>query len=288
MVYVDYVRYWGAVQMGERSNVRSRLQRLVGSAEYFPTQKLVDAQIETVSPFARLGAPFSPKPKEFLRIPAYLSVCQPLPTDEEVRDCRKARHAFDIQGYPAPYIDDIIRGFRLLKGARSYIEIGTFDRGNLAYVSSLLADDAVLIGVDTQHEQLRDGLLKSCLKSNQRYISVVGDSMAPETVEKVRDALGGETADAVFIDGNHTAYAVMSDYCNYGGLIREDGLVLFHDSLWEGDQTYKGVADALSEIDRLTPIYLIPGHGPCHRYMRTLFRDPQWGVVGVCRVSSSS
>jgi hypothetical protein len=44
---------------------------------------------------------------------------------------------------------------------------------------------------------------------------------------------------------------------------------------------YKGVADALAEIDKLDPLYLIPGERPCYRFMRPMWRDETWGVVAV-------
>ena len=69
----------------------------------------------------------------------------------------------------------------------------------------------------------------------------------------MNDLLGGAKADAAFIDGGHDAFTAMHDYVNYGALLRDDGLAMFHDSLWEGSEEYKGVADALCEIDRLDP-----------------------------------
>jgi predicted O-methyltransferase YrrM len=208
-----------------------------------------------------------------------MEVCVADATEEELALAARVRRPFFISGYQEPYMRDIVRAFRLLHGRKSYLEIGTFDRGNLAYVSTLLANDAVLVGVDTQEESRRDGLLRSNLKPGQRYISVVGDSQDPGTLAQVRAQVG--SLDAIFIDGNHVASAALSDYANYGAMVGAGGLAMFHDSLWEGDAKHKGVADALAEIDRLDPIYLVPGEGPCHRFMRTMGREAKWGVVGI-------
>ena len=217
-------------------------QKKAGASDYFPSQLPPKKVGGTITPDLRaLGAPYAPKPAAFLKVPDFLSVCQPLASTEDVERCCAIREPFRIPGYPLPYVADVVRGFRLLKGRKVYIEIGTFDRGNLAYVSSLLADDALLIGVDVQPEEARDAMLRSVLKPNQRYVSVIGNSLAPETVNQVKAALGGRSADVIFIDGNHTAYAAMSDYVNYGALVSEGDLILFHDSLWEGNDTYKGV-----------------------------------------------
>jgi hypothetical protein len=277
----------GAVN--RETTISSKNSEKPGTADYFPFQSVPSETPTTITPlFRSFGAPFSPKPPEFLRVPKYLSVCAEFASESELEDCARIRAPFGIKNYASPYTNDIVRAFRLLKGLKSYVEVWTFDRGNLAYVASLLDDEAVLVGVDTQVEDTRDNLLKSCLKPGQRYMSVVGNSLSPQTLEQVNTVLDGKPIDAVFIDGEHTAYAVLSDYVNYGSLVVDDGFILFHDSLWEGDNQYKGSCDALAEIDRLNPIYLIPGDGPCHRFMRPLFRDPIWGVVGVCRKISAA
>lgn len=256
----------------------------VGQSDYFPTQGHHASEVVTIGPVERsLGAPYGPVPHAFRTIPVWLESTRDPATEEELAEARRIRQPFLIEGYQEPYLDDITRAFRNLKGLKTYIEIGTFDRGNLAYVSNLLADDALLIGVDVQIEQRLDDLLRDTLKPGQSYVSIAGDSRLPGTVDQVVAALSGRPADAVFIDGDHTAYGAMCDYVNYGSLVRSGGLVLFHDAVWEGNAQYKGVAHALREIDRLEPIYLIPGFGPCYRFMPTLFRDQQWGVVACNR-----
>ena len=261
----------------------SQFPKQVGSADYFSTQQQVSSLKETITDIDRqFGAPYGPVPAAFRVIPKSFDLCIPLASDEELQFAYKCRKSFHIQDYSEPYMNDIVRAFRLLKGKQTYLEIGTFDRGNLAYVAQLLADDAILIGVDIQQEDTRDDLLRHSLKPQQTYISIVGDSRTEKTVDQVRNVLGSDTMlDVVFIDGAHTAHAVMCDYVNFGEIVRPGGLVLMHDSVWEGSADYKGSADALAEIDRFDPIYLVTGEGPIHRFMRPLWRDEIWGVVGV-------
>jgi hypothetical protein len=56
---------------------------------------------------------------------------------------------------------------------------------------------------------------------------IVGDSAAPETVEKLKVLLVGREIDLLFIDGNHSEYGVRTDYNLYGPLTRH--LIAFHD-----------------------------------------------------------
>lgn len=258
--------------------------KTVGSSDYFPTQGIADLPTVVATMTERdraFGAPCGPAPASFRRLPARLAICSAPASAQEVKTASFLRRPFLIDGYAAPYVLDIVRAFRLLAGVQTYLEVGTFDRGNLRYVSSLLADDALLIGVDTQEEPKRDAQLRSLLKPGQRYVSIVGDSREPAIIGKVVTALAGAPLQAAFIDGCHTAHAVLCDYANYGDVVAPGGVVMFHDSVWEGDATYKGSADALAEIDKLDPIYLVPGEGSCYRFMRPMFRDPVWGVVGV-------
>lgn len=263
------------------TNYASKDAQAVGAENFFPTQKSVTNSNEIPVAARALGAPFGPVPASFLILPDALKPCRDIANAAELSAARSAREAMKFDNYNEAYMDDIVRAFRLLRGAHVYIEVGTFDRGNLAYVATLLADDALIIGVDVQMEASRDDRLRRLLKPGQTYVPVIGDSRHPDTVAAVTSALGGRLADAVFIDGDHTAYGAMCDYVNFGGMVKRGGYIMTHDSLWEGDADYKGVADTLAEIDRLEPIYLVPGFGQCYRFMRPLWRQKIWGVVGI-------
>jgi len=232
-----------------------------------------------------LGAPWPPLSASFRKIPPALLPCDPPATPEEEALAVEIRDEFLSPGQSAPFMRDVIRTARLLRGARTYAEIGIFDRGNLAYMSRVLADDAVLIGVDVDADRDRDRKLRSLLKPGQRYVFVQGDSRSQAVRDGVVEAMDGRALDCVFIDGGHDAFTVMHDYAVFSELVKPDGLVFFHDSLWEGDADFKGVAQALQEIDRLDPIYLVGGDHPCHRFIPSLWRTPLWGVMGVLPMS---
>lgn len=245
--------------------------------------------IETLTPAERkIGAPFAPLPRSFYQVDPRLSIAQPLASAEEVAATVANRIEFRVGDYAEPYVSDVLRAFRLLRGKRAYLEIGIFDRGNLSFVASLLEDDAVLIGIDIQPDEERDALLRASLKPGQRYHAVIGSSRDPEVVAQVTNLLGDRKLDGIFIDGDHTAYGALCDYSLYETLVADDGVFLFHDSVWEGDESFKGVCDALDEISRVEPIYMIDGSNPVRRFCRPVWRDSLWGVVAVIFASDQS
>jgi hypothetical protein len=227
------------------------------------------------------GGPLGPIPKSFKKVPEALRCCEPLPADEEVAKAHTIRSIFRVGDSPEAWMNDVICSFRLIKRARTYLEIGTEDRGNLAFVSTLLANDAIIVGVDVKDNPVQDEKLQNFIKPTQTYVPIVGDSRLASTFAAVKDALHGHQLDAVFIDGDHTAHSVLCDYTNSETLIQNNGVILFHDSLWEGGDIYKGVADTLAEINTVDPVYLIDGINPPRRFMRSMWKASLWGVVGV-------
>jgi predicted O-methyltransferase YrrM len=58
---------------------------------------------------------------------------------------------------------------------------------------------------------------------------VVGNSVLPITTKIVEKTLG-QKADLLFIDGDHSASGVESDYFNYEPMVAPGGIIGFHDS----------------------------------------------------------
>jgi cephalosporin hydroxylase len=151
-------------------------------------------------------------PAEFIEnVPVWLNIAQNAPTSAEMEQAQNIRSAFLFPNDPCPYMVDIVRAFRLLKGKQTYIEIGTYDKGNLAYASTLLALGAHIIDIDIAAYPEATQHLQQILQPSQRLTTIVGNSRSPETVTKVRTALDVELVDAIFIDGDHVADAVMAD-----------------------------------------------------------------------------
>ncbi|MCW4051237.1 MAG: class I SAM-dependent methyltransferase [Candidatus Bathyarchaeota archaeon] len=108
------------------------------------------------------------------------------------------------------------------------IEIGVQYGGSLKFWEQLVKPGDLVIGLDNRLD-LSKVMSWDYERSDRNVVLVVGNSMASETVEKVRGNLGEREADFLFIDGGHSFKAVSSDFENYSKFVREGGLVAFHD-----------------------------------------------------------
>jgi hypothetical protein len=89
-------------------------------------------KIETLNPTdMAIGAPFLPLPRSFFKVDPRLSVAQRLPTPEEIAKTVHDRAKFRVGDYNDPYVDDVLRAFRLLEGKNFYLEIGSLIAGTL-------------------------------------------------------------------------------------------------------------------------------------------------------------
>ncbi|HEU4975489.1 MAG TPA: class I SAM-dependent methyltransferase [Baekduia sp.] len=119
---------------------------------------------------------------------------------------------------------------------RRMLEIGTANGGSLFPFARVAAPDAHIISVDLPHGRFGGGyprykvpLYRAFARRSQRLDLIRADSHAPETVARVRELLGGEPLDFLFIDGDHTYDGVKADFESYSQLVRPGGLVGFHD-----------------------------------------------------------
>lgn len=219
------------------------------------------------------------------KIPSDLEVCQPLAKAEEIAEFTLVRKRYAADPAKAVAEGDKIRAFRLMKGARRYLEIGTFDKFNLCYVmTQLLAPSAIIIDLDIAENLSAKERLQYDKPAEQEYKCIIGDSSSSETRDVVLANAGGEQFDAVFIDANHTAAFAMSDFALYGELIGPMGYVFFHDVKWEGGPESKGVADALDVLQRFVPVFQVLADGPVTHWHRPLVRrQNNWGGVAIIR-----
>lgn len=96
------------------------------------------------------------------------------------------------------------------------------------------------------------------------------DTHDPDTIPALRELLGGQQIDCVFIDANHAYDDVLRDYEDYRPLVRPGGLVALHDivTFREGEHVPK----VWSEIKDDTAVEIIHPAGG------------QWGGIGVMTV----
>lgn len=63
---------------------------------------------------------------------------------------------------------------------------------------------------------------------------IIGDSHDEDTLREVERRLNGKEVDVLFIDGDHSAHGCRMDFDMYSPLVREGGIVAFHDILQKG------------------------------------------------------
>ncbi len=118
----------------------------------------------------------------------------------------------------------------LQKNPPRYVcEIGTASGGTLFLLAQASSPDALLVSVDIGMSWERSLVHAGFANGGQKIISVRKDSRAPQAIEQVRAHLRGKCLDLLFIDGDHTYEGVKADFINYSPLVREGGLIVFHD-----------------------------------------------------------
>jgi cephalosporin hydroxylase len=160
------------------------------------------------------------------------------------------------------------------------LEIGTHKGGTLWLWSQLATDDAMIVTVDLDHTTYEQGHLA---RNGQHILFVEGDSLLSDTQLRVERMFGREPVDLLFIDGAHTYHAVMTDWQAYRPLVRDGGMIVFHDIIpadnpsevhifWEElkEASEKEWAEQLLAIHEVTEI---------------ISKDfGRWGGIGVVRV----
>jgi len=114
---------------------------------------------------------------------------------------------------------------------RTILEIGTA-RGGTLLIWAQLASKQVL-SCDLSIPPHRRGLYERFPPpgSSCRMVLLEGDSHEAAFQQRVRESLGGDPVDFLFIDGDHTEAGVTADWKAYRGLVRPGGLIAFHDIL---------------------------------------------------------
>lgn len=142
---------------------------------------------------------------------------------------------------------------------RRMCEIGTDFGGTTFLLSRTLPSLELLIGVDLYIKNRPQ--LTALRPPSLRLELINGSSYAPQTVRRVERVLNGNKLDVLLIDGDHSAYGVRQDFLRYRHLVRQDGLILFHDIVPDYPTRYRkpsgsysgGVPDVWQELSQLYP-----------------------------------
>jgi predicted O-methyltransferase YrrM len=116
------------------------------------------------------------------------------------------------------------------------VEIGTYSGGTLFLLSHIASKDAKIISIDFPDVRFGGGypwwkipLLKTFTSAKQKLHLIRADSHKQETLAKVRSELGSKKVAALFIDGDHSYEGVKKDFEMYGPLVKDGGIIVFHD-----------------------------------------------------------
>lgn len=101
---------------------------------------------------------------------------------------------------------------------RRIVEIGVH-RGGFVETMRKAFPEATVIGIDIDYSHLEF----------TDFFALSGDSHLPSMREAVSDLLKSQPIDFLFIDGDHSAAGVRSDFDNFSPLVRSGGVIAFHD-----------------------------------------------------------
>lgn len=91
-------------------------------------------------------------------------------------------------------------------------------------------------------------LYESFASANQKIYLIRANSHSQETLEKVKTILGDKSIDLLFIDGDHRYEGVERDFEMYSPLVKENGILAFHDIVYGPKENIGGVPEFWQEI----------------------------------------
>lgn len=119
---------------------------------------------------------------------------------------------------------------------KTVLEIGTAEGGTLFLFSRLAAPGAKIISVDLPGGKFGGGypewkisLYKSFPLPSQRLYLLRENSHLISTQERIKEIIGTTPVDFLFIDGDHTYEGVKKDFEMYSPLVKDGGIIVFHD-----------------------------------------------------------
>jgi cephalosporin hydroxylase len=116
------------------------------------------------------------------------------------------------------------------------LEIGTANGGTLFLLSRIAGENSIIFSIDLAVES-SPGIVdykppifyKSFALNNQKMIIIKGNSHDRAILNQVIKYLNKREIDLLFIDGDHTYKGVKKDFQMYGPLVKENGIIAFHD-----------------------------------------------------------
>lgn len=131
---------------------------------------------------------------------------------------------------------------------KTVVEVGSARGGTFWALARASRSDALLASVDIPSGSpldVREGRdvygtrdrerMRSYVLEGQRCVLIDGNSQMESTLEKLIDSIGCEPVDVLFLDADHRYEGVKRDFQLYAPLVREGGLICFHDITTQND-----------------------------------------------------
>ncbi len=132
------------------------------------------------------------------------------------------------------------------RNINSVLEVGTATGGSIVLFSEVANDMAKLVTLDMKSKLFgygypawRISIYKRFPKAAQTIALIRGDSHTTETLRDAESALAGEKVDFLFIDGDHSYEGVKKDFEMYSPLVKNGGMMAFHDIV-DGPEAFVG------------------------------------------------
>jgi hypothetical protein len=151
-------------------------------------------------------------------------------------DCLVTRALEQIIAIQNPY--ELREYLKLVQARRPkvVVEIGTARGGMLYCFCQLAAPDALILSIDLPGAPNCGGQTEAERKYYSSFVArgqqikfIPANSHFHATREALRQLLGGQQADVLFIDGDHSYGGVKIDFDMYAGFAAADGLLTLHD-----------------------------------------------------------
>lgn len=116
------------------------------------------------------------------------------------------------------------------------VEIGTNMGGSLFYFTKVADSEALIISIDLPgglggggYPDYRTDFYYSFKSSKQKMLLWRLDSHLNATLETLKNTLGDQKIDFLFLDADHSYEGIKQDFEMFSPLVRKDGVIAFHD-----------------------------------------------------------
>lgn len=199
----------------------------------------------------------------------------------ELAEARAVRLDFLPSGWPEPYLNPLVRAFRLVQQANSYMEVGSRDKGHLAWIATNMRSGSTIADVDEIQFADNERLFHERFQATHKLVRVVSPPADAETPGRITNLMPDMRFDLIFANFATYYNDALTEYLTYLRFVAPGGFLIVNDAYWEGDGTRKGKCQALSMIAAKTPIYCVHMDEPLHLFTPSEQVGGEWGTLAI-------